>query len=153
MVGREVTGGEVGKVGGVGGSGSGGGEGQGEVIVEVGGARSGEVREEVFFFFKERTAYEVLRSLVGSEMCIRDRLRKAGFGEEANGHNAILAGFQGQRQCCLLYTSDAADDLRCVELGGRRILQKKKHVIPLRHNVLRESLPASGPTAVRNLAV
>ena len=25
------------------------------------------------------------------------RLRKAGFGEEANGHNAILAGFQGQR--------------------------------------------------------
>ena len=26
------------------------------------------------------------------------RLRQAGFGEEANGHNAILAGFQGQRQ-------------------------------------------------------
>jgi L-fucose isomerase len=25
-------------------------------------------------------------------------LRKLGFGEEANGHNAILAGFQGQRQ-------------------------------------------------------
>eukprot|EP00657_Telonema_sp_P-1_P003354 TRINITY_DN18144_c0_g1_i2.p1 TRINITY_DN18144_c0_g1~~TRINITY_DN18144_c0_g1_i2.p1 ORF type:complete len:109 (-),score=44.90 TRINITY_DN18144_c0_g1_i2:138-464(-) len=23
---------------------------------------------------------------------------------------------------CLLYTSDAADDLRCVDLGGRRIL-------------------------------
>lgn len=26
------------------------------------------------------------------------RLKKAGFGEESNGHNAILAGFQGQRQ-------------------------------------------------------
>jgi L-fucose isomerase len=26
------------------------------------------------------------------------RLKKAGFGEEALGHNAILAGFQGQRQ-------------------------------------------------------
>ena len=26
------------------------------------------------------------------------RLRELGFGEEANGHNAILAGFQGQRQ-------------------------------------------------------
>ena len=26
------------------------------------------------FFFKQKTAYEVLRSLVGSEMCIRDRL-------------------------------------------------------------------------------
>ena len=26
-----------------------------------------------FFFFKQKTAYELLRSLVGSEMCIRDR--------------------------------------------------------------------------------
>src|SRR5450756_2154249 len=29
--------------------------------------------------------------------------------------------------CCLLYTSDAADDLLCVDLGGRRILKKKKN--------------------------
>src|SRR5680860_1895115 len=28
--------------------------------------------------------------------------------------------------CCLLYTSDAADDLLCVDLGGRRIIKKKK---------------------------
>eukprot|EP00658_Telonema_sp_P-2_P028480 TRINITY_DN21815_c0_g1_i2.p1 TRINITY_DN21815_c0_g1~~TRINITY_DN21815_c0_g1_i2.p1 ORF type:complete len:159 (+),score=36.95 TRINITY_DN21815_c0_g1_i2:66-542(+) len=28
-----------------------------------------------FFFFKQKTAYEMLRSLVGSEMCIRDRLQ------------------------------------------------------------------------------
>eukprot|EP00657_Telonema_sp_P-1_P002796 TRINITY_DN16489_c0_g2_i1.p1 TRINITY_DN16489_c0_g2~~TRINITY_DN16489_c0_g2_i1.p1 ORF type:complete len:103 (-),score=21.40 TRINITY_DN16489_c0_g2_i1:9-317(-) len=26
---------------------------------------------------------------------------------------------------CLLYTSDAADDLLCVDLGGRRIIKKK----------------------------
>ena len=26
---------------------------------------------------------------------------------------------------CLLYTSDAADDLLCVDLGGRRISKKK----------------------------
>src|SRR5450756_2672785 len=25
--------------------------------------------------------------------------------------------------CCLLYTSDAADDLLCVDLGGRRIIK------------------------------
>ena len=31
----------------------------------------------VFFFFKQKTAYEVLRSLVGSEMCIRDRATAA----------------------------------------------------------------------------
>ena len=27
---------------------------------------------------------------------------------------------------CLLYTSDAADDLLCVDLGGPRIIHKKK---------------------------
>ena len=27
---------------------------------------------------------------------------------------------------CLLYTSDAADDLLCVDLGGRRTITKKK---------------------------
>src|SRR5665213_4550873 len=27
---------------------------------------------------------------------------------------------------CLLYTSDAADDLLCVDLGGRRIIKKKE---------------------------
>src|SRR5665213_329438 len=29
---------------------------------------------------------------------------------------------------CLLYTSDAADDLLCVDLGGRRIIKKKKNI-------------------------
>ncbi|CZS01709.1 hypothetical protein CDFC105_70672 [Clostridioides difficile] len=28
-----------------------------------------------FFFFKQKTAYEIRLSLVGSEMCIRDRYR------------------------------------------------------------------------------
>ena len=28
--------------------------------------------------------------------------------------------------CCLLYTSDAADDLLCVDFGGRRIIKKKR---------------------------
>ena len=31
-----------------------------------------------FFFFKQKTAYEMLRSLVGSEMCIRDRAYTTG---------------------------------------------------------------------------
>ena len=34
-------------------------------------------------------------------------------------HNALVG-------TCLLYTSDAADDLLCVDLGGRRIIKKKK---------------------------
>ena len=30
---------------------------------------------------------------------------------------------------CLLYTSDAADDLLCVDLGGRRIIKKQQNTI------------------------
>ena len=31
----------------------------------------------MFFFFKQKTAYEILSGLVGSEMCIRDRTSSA----------------------------------------------------------------------------
>src|SRR5665213_802442 len=58
------------------------------------------------------------------------------FAGEATGSN--LAGkvsgidylhFRADGRCqldvhCLLYTSDAADDLLCVDLGGRRIIKK-----------------------------
>ncbi len=33
----------------------------------------------VFFFFKQKTAYEISLGLVGSEMCIRDRLGLLGY--------------------------------------------------------------------------
>src|SRR5680860_1879098 len=36
-----------------------------------------------------------------------------------------LIGFLTGTGPCLLYTSDAADDLLCVDLGGRRIIKKK----------------------------
>ena len=37
----------------------------------------------------------------------------------------LIAHFVEQRLAkpCLLYTSDAADDLSCVDLGGRRIIK------------------------------
>ncbi|WDT37992.1 hypothetical protein PVA38_08865 [Streptococcus pneumoniae D39] len=31
-------------------------------------------------------------------------------------------------KACLLYTSDAADEARSVDLGGRRIFKKKKNI-------------------------
>ena len=37
---------------------------------------------------------------------------------------------------CLLYTSDAADDLLCVDLGGRRIIKNKKKKKKYRHRTL-----------------
>ena len=90
----------------------------------------------VFFFFKQKTAYEMLRSLVGSEMCIRD---SDGFIEKLRQKYSDIALLRNEKffqvfdfdegRPCLLYTSDAADDLLCVDLGGRRII-KKKTILP-----------------------
>ncbi|WP_460381773.1 hypothetical protein, partial [Staphylococcus aureus] len=52
-------------------------------------------------FFKQKTAYEMQRSLVGSEMCIRDRICSNLF---------IPINNAAMTDICLLYTSDAADD-------------------------------------------
>src|SRR5450756_1832999 len=43
------------------------------------------------------------------------------------GTNAFDDTEKAYQMICLLYTSDAADDLLCVDLGGRRIIKKKKN--------------------------
>ena len=99
-----------------------------------------------FFFFKQKTAYEMLRSLVGSEMCIRDRYNSIDKRLDV-GWLATEAGRSWKNHSpsllelghgCLLYTSDAADDLLCVDLGGRRIIKKKTNTqtisrVPTQH--------------------
>src|SRR5428012_24875 len=81
-----------------------------------------------FFFFKQKTAYEIMPSLVGSEMCIRDSICTANWlttpPPKQKPTAPSLPVLSGR---CLLYTSDAADDLLCVDLGGRRIIKKKKN--------------------------
>ena len=81
----------------------------------------------------------MLRSLVGSEMCIRDSPDKGQSPAWAARCNIPAAGLRRSRagpgagcSSCLLYTSDAADDLLCVDLGGRRIIKKKKQI---KHNI------------------
>ena len=70
---------------------------------------------------------------MGSEMCIRD---------SANSVHVDNGDFEGAARWlrnarlfleeaaqligCLLYTSDAADERSSVDLGGRRIIKKKK---------------------------
>ena len=66
-------------------------------------------------------------------MCIRDSFQ--GAQEDLEAASAHLAELQAdqedavaeleQRQDCLLYTSDAADERSSVDLGGRRIIKKK----------------------------
>ena len=44
----------------------------------------------------------------------------------SRSHTLFFPAISYQLGACLLYTSDAADDLLCVDLGGRRIIKKKK---------------------------
>ncbi len=67
-------------------------------------------------------------------MCIKDRL---GCSGPATGPslcaNFVRLDLGEQRTSAvatrLLYTPDAADDLPCVDLGGRRIIKKKNNTI------------------------
>src|SRR5450756_110193 len=87
--------------------------------------------------------HNAIRELVGaspiqSQDELRRKLRRRGFAvtqatlsrdlhemhlfKGADGYG--LSNGNGY-SACLLYTSDAADDLLCVDLGGRRIIKKK----------------------------
>ena len=65
-----------------------------------------------------------LGTLGGSQSC--------GYGINASGQitgysNTGTAEHAFLYSNCLLYTSDAADDLLCVDLGGRRLIKKKNN--------------------------
>ena len=64
--------------------------------------------------------------LVGdaTRLCAARDGRPAGekSGTSGDGEHAETA-----HRGCLLYTSDAADERSSVDLGGRRIIKKKKH--------------------------
>ena len=49
---------------------------------------------------------------------------------------------------CLLYTSDAADDLLCVDLGGRTIIKKKKTEFDEQYSGVDPSRPPSEPNNI-----
>ena len=67
-------------------------------------------------------------------MCIRDSPRGSADKppDRPRGRGGCRAPDRSRRQssgrgCCLLYTSDAADERSSVDLGGRRIIKKKKN--------------------------
>src|SRR5680860_49894 len=74
---------------------------------------------------------------IGVATDIHDRRQTTGAVSQTEAHLRLVlesmpqkiftANAQGEVDYfCLLYTSDAADDLLCVDLGGRRIIKKKK---------------------------
>ncbi len=48
--------------------------------------------------------------------------KRGGVAKKGKAGGGLLLA----RKACLLHTSDAADDRLCVDLGGRRIIKKKK---------------------------
>ena len=81
---------------------------------------------------------------MGSEMCIRDRNGPVHLGCARDHVLDVVSVARAVDVCvvpvlslvldvrrvdgdaCLLYTSDAADERSSVDLGGRRIIKKKK---------------------------
>ena len=66
-------------------------------------------------------------------MCIRDSFYSLrgyilAVSIEQFGKALVASGLLTAEdvKACLLYTSDAADDLLCLDLGGRRIIKKKQ---------------------------
>ena len=59
---------------------------------------------------------------------IRDVERSRGLGDVYKRQPIRRNNLANQSISCLLYTSDAADDMQCVDLGGRRIIKKSHHV-------------------------
>ena len=67
-------------------------------------------------------------------MCIRDRREEQEEQREEHADDQRHRAVEGAghhpdgalAQLCLLYTSDAADERSSVDLGGRRIIKKKK---------------------------
>ena len=72
-------------------------------------------------------------------MCIRDRrlgytnlsFEVGDIGQYVTDKEIDIVVSLHACNTCLLYTSDAADDLLCVDLGGRRIIKQKNRLISM----------------------
>ena len=86
----------------------------------------------VFFFQAEDGIRDLVRSRGLGDVYKRQAV--IGAGAEVNGSkpppdlgNAMTSRIDSvPANSCLLYTSDAADERSSVDLGGRRIIKKKK---------------------------
>eukprot|EP00657_Telonema_sp_P-1_P009488 TRINITY_DN3715_c0_g1_i1.p1 TRINITY_DN3715_c0_g1~~TRINITY_DN3715_c0_g1_i1.p1 ORF type:complete len:195 (+),score=85.05 TRINITY_DN3715_c0_g1_i1:185-769(+) len=75
-------------------------------------------------FSMSKEDYELMKELEKEKEKEKEKKKKE---EEAKKEAEKSEGDDGAKdKTCLLYTSDAADDLLCVDLGGRRIIKKKK---------------------------
>src|SRR5665811_2587513 len=99
---------------------------------------------------EEKELYTALRMVYGSALlngpfaivlgmaegmvALNDRIKLRPLVAARDGSRVFVASEESaireicaKPEVCLLYTSDAADDLTRVDLGGRRIIKKKKN--------------------------
>ena len=77
-------------------------------------------RQVAFFSRLERAGDRILRDLPEN---FRERAHTI---VQSKALELLAENDLDMFECCLLYTSDAADERSSVDLGGRRIIQKKK---------------------------
>ena len=87
----------------------------------------------LFFFQAEDGIRDLVRSRGLGDVYKRQQNHLAGgLADDVVGHDRDFAAAAGRvddvggHGVCLLYTSDAADERSSVDLGGRRIIKKKK---------------------------
>ena len=87
----------------------------------------------IFFFQAEDGIRDLVRSRGLGDVYKRQHTLSSGRTTSYSRHIAtnassrsVLASSERGSQPCLLYTSDAADERSSVDLGGRRIIKKKK---------------------------
>ena len=72
------------------------------------------------------------RQVMSTIFCMR---QAPGLLDGQRVARAAARMFAAKITCCLLYTSDAADERSSVDLGGRRIIKKKKKRVLVRRAV------------------
>ena len=88
---------------------------------------------DFFFFQAEDGIRDLVRSRGLGDVYKRQphnrnhqRRHDEGDGEHVRQGETAEEGEEDEEGRCLLYTSDAADERSSVDLGGRRIIKKKK---------------------------
>eukprot|EP00658_Telonema_sp_P-2_P036157 TRINITY_DN26207_c0_g1_i1.p1 TRINITY_DN26207_c0_g1~~TRINITY_DN26207_c0_g1_i1.p1 ORF type:complete len:175 (+),score=52.35 TRINITY_DN26207_c0_g1_i1:97-621(+) len=81
-----------------------------------------------FFFFKQKTAYEMLRSLVGSEMCIRDRYQRRVRGSPYLSPMVSFVARFGSMVLLAAITSAAVHQMHFSNHNGKHLANLTAHV-------------------------
>src|SRR5450756_3016317 len=84
---------------------------------------SSEKSEDLPYVLKRYLMSKADRSFFGVLEQVTDSSKYYIFPQVSLNNLVTVEKGTGSYQSCLLYTSDAADDLLCVDLGGRRIIK------------------------------